>query len=43
MKPDSEFRIENLSFEIIVVVSLTHQGTKLNEDIKLDNGKYSNI
>ena len=43
MKPDSEFRIENLSFEIIVVVNLTLQGTKLNEDIKLDNEKYSNI
>ena len=43
MKPDSEFTIENLSFEIIVVVILTHHGTKLNEDIQLDNGKYSNI
>ena len=43
MKPDSEFRIENLSFEIIVVVNITLQGTKLNEDIKLDNEKYSNI
>ena len=41
MKPDIEFRIKNLSFENNFVVSLTHHGKKLNEDIQLNNEKYS--